>query len=284
MNKKSISLVLVFTMFLSSCGISFQLPQITPGPVQTENIEAAAPSGVGDSVRLVLSFGAGDLNIQPGSDTLVSGQASFNIPDFKPEITYGNNSVSVKQGSYTLNKLPNLTNVINNWNLALGSNPMDLEITAGAYSATMNLGGLALTNLTIKDGASDVHLSFSDKNLAQMNLFRYETGASQVNISGLSNADFSLMEFSGGAGNYVLDFSGELNRDATASITAGLGNIRIVIPQIVRTQLTIEGNLTNINIDNHWDKNGNTYTQNGTGPMLTIIVKAGAANLIIAGE
>ena len=63
-----------------------------------------------------------------------------------------------------------------------------------------------------------------------MNLFRYETGASLVTLTGLANANFSLFEFSGGAGNYTLDFSGELNRDATVSITTGLGNLRIVIP------------------------------------------------------
>ena len=47
---------------------------------------------------------------------------------------------------------------------SLGESPIDLEITAGAYTAFMELGGLSLTNLTIKDGASDVNLFFSEKN------------------------------------------------------------------------------------------------------------------------
>ncbi|HKZ43993.1 MAG TPA: toast rack family protein [Anaerolineales bacterium] len=284
MNKKIIPLALIITLLISGCGVTFQLPQVTPGPVAYEKIEATAPGGSSDPIRLKLTFGAGEMLIRPGSDILISGQASFNIPDFKPEITSTDNVVNVTQGSYTLNKIPNFSNVVNTWDLELGNNPIDLEISAGAYSATMELGRLALTNVMIKDGASDVHLSFSEKNLSAMNLFRYETGASQVILSGLANADFSLLEFTGGAGNYTLDFSGEFSRDATASITAGLGNLRIVIPQNVHTQLTIDGNFSNITIDDHWIKNGSTYTQEGSGPMLTIIVKAGAANLVIAGE
>ena len=284
MNKKIILLAIIVSFSITSCGVTFNFPQITPGPVVQEKIEASIPPGSDGSTRLVLTFGAGELDIKPGSEKLISGQASFNIPDFKPGITYSDNTVNVKQGSYTLDKIPNFSNVINKWDLTLGETPMDLEITAGAYTASMELGGLALTNLTIKDGASEVHLYYSEKNDSQMNLFRYETGASQVILTGLANADFSLLEFSGGAGNYTLDFSGELSSNATASITTGLGNLRIVIPSNLPTQLTIDGNLTNITIDNSWDKNGSTYSQAGSGPMLTIIVKAGAANLVIAGE
>ena len=284
MNKKLIFLAIIVSFSVTSCGVTFNIPQITPGPVVQEKIEASVPSGSVGSTRLVLTFGAGELDIKPGSEKLISGQASFNIPDFKPEITFSDSTVNVKQGSYTLDKFPNFSNVINKWDLTLGETPMDLEITAGAYSASMEMGDLSLTNLTIKDGASDVHLYFSEKNRSEMNLFRYETGASHVSLAGLANADFSLLEFSGGAGNYTLDFSGELSRNATASITTGLGNLRIVIPSNLPTQLTIDGNLTNITIDNHWSKTGNTYLQTGSGPMLTIIVKVGAANLVVAGE
>ena len=284
MNRKIYFLAIVSSISIAGCGVRFSFPQITPGPVVQEKIEASVPSGSVGSTRLLLSFGAGELHISPGSEKLISGQASFNIPDFKPGIETSENTVSVIQGSYTLDKVPNFSNVINRWDLALGESPMDLEITAGAYTASMELGGLALTNLTIKDGASDVNLFFSEKNLTQMNLFRYETGASLVTLTGLANADFSLFEFSGGAGNYTLDFSGELKRDATVSITTGLGNLRIVIPPNLQTQLTIDGRLTNITIGDQWVKIGNTYSQPGAGPMLTISLQAGAANLIISGD
>ena len=229
----------------------------------------------------MLTFGAGELNILPGAENLVSGLATYNVADFKPEITSSNGAVNVTQGSYTLNKLPNLGKVINTWDLKLGSVPMDLEIIAGAYNASLELGNLALSNLTVKDGASDVKLTFSEPNLTAMNLLRYETGASQVALKGLANANFSILKFTGGAGNYSLDFSGALQRDASASINTGLGNLTLIIPKGLKVQLTIDGNLANINIGSNWEKNGNTYTQTGSGPMLTIAVDVGATNLIV---
>jgi hypothetical protein len=117
-----------------------------------------------------------------------------------------------------------------------------------------------------------------------MNLLHYETGASQVALKGLANANFSILKFTGGAGNYSLDFSGDLQHDATASINTGLGNLTIIIPEGLKVQLTIDGNLANINIGSNWGKIGNTYTQDGSGPMLTIAVDVGATNLIVTNN
>jgi hypothetical protein len=116
------------------------------------------------------------------------------------------------------------------WDFKLGSSPMDLSINAGAYQGDFELGGLALTGLTVKDGAASVALSFSKPNPIAMTVLRYETGASQVELKGLSNANFSTMLMSSGAGDYTLDFSGDLRRDATITITTGLSNIELVVP------------------------------------------------------
>jgi hypothetical protein len=284
MYRKILAIILILTLGVSACGVSFDLPQITPGPTQTDPIEVPLPEDMTSSTRLVLTFGAGELNVAPGADALVSGLATYNVTDFKPEITSSAGVVKITQGSYTLNKLPNFGKVINNWDLKLGTAPMDMEISAGAYHANLELGNLSLTNLTVKDGASDVRLTFSEPNRTEMNLLRYETGASQVSLKGLSNANFSMLEFKGGAGNYSLDFSGVLQRNASVSINTGLGNLTIAIPESLPVQMTIDGNLANISIGSNWVQNGNTYTQAGTGPMLTIVVEIGAANLVVTDK
>ena len=130
---------------------------------------------------------------------------------------------------------------------------MDLTINAGAYTGIFELGGLSLTNLTIKDGASNVKLSFSQANPSEMTIFRYETGASNVKLSGLANANFSTMIFDSGAGDYTLDFSGSLKRDATITISSGLSNIILVIPQNVNANVTTESGLANINAGPGWN-------------------------------
>jgi hypothetical protein len=159
--------------------------------------------------------------------------------------------------------------------------PMDLTIEAGAYDATLEFGGLALKGLTIKDGAAGVSLSFSSPNQTEMSVLRYETGASNVKLTGLANANFNTLVFQSGAGDYTLDFSGEVQRDATITISSGFSNIILVIPDNVNAVVTMESGLTNVSAGSGWDKSGNLYSQNGDGPTLTFLIKMGAGNITL---
>lgn len=282
MKSKIFSLSLILILGLSACGVSFNIP--TPGTTHSDQINIPAPEAGTQPAQLKLSFGAGELNLKPGAEGLVYGTATYNIADFKPEITTTGDQVEITQGNYKFNVVPNLTNVINTWDLMLGKMPMDLEIAAGAYHANYDLGGLALTNLTVQDGASDVKMNFSAPNLAEMNVFKYETGASQVTLTGLGNANFTLMEFKSGAGNYSLDFSGSLQHNASVTVNSGLGNLTLVIPEGVPVQLTVNGALANVTVSGNWTHDGDIYTQAGSGPAWTIVVDIGAANLVVTSK
>lgn len=163
----------------------------------------------------------------------------------------------------------------------MGNTPLDLTVQAGAYEGNLELGGLALKSLTVRDGAANVDISFSEPNQIEMSMLRYETGASNVKLTGLANANFSTLTFSGGAGNYTLDFSGELQRDAVVTIEAGFGDLSLIIPEDVDAVVTVEGAALNINHSSGWTQNGQKYTQNGSGSTLTILVKMAAGNLVI---
>jgi hypothetical protein len=169
--------------------------------------------------------------------------------------------------------------VKNVWDLQFGDSPIQLHIAAGAYQGRYELGGLAIEKLTIQDGAADVRLSFDEPNLTEMSLFSYATGASSVKLEGLANANFEEMEFHGGAGDYTLDFSGELQRDAEVSVDAGISSVTILVPEGVNVRLTFDGGLSNVDVHGEWEQNGTRYTQEGDGPMLNIRVKMGAGNL-----
>jgi hypothetical protein len=158
---------------------------------------------------------------------------------------------------------------------------MDLMIEAGAYEGNMELGGLALNNLTVKDGAAQVNLSFSEPNLVEMSRMAYSTGASEVTLTGLANANFNTFDFDSGAGSYTLDFSGELQRDASVKVDSGLSELIIIVPEGVNATLTIEGGLTDINARNGWSQSGNTYSHEGSGPALTITVNMGAGSVTL---
>ncbi len=281
MFRKIIPLVLILTIILSACSFHISLPVTQKvGPTVTDEISVPVPDST-QTVDLSLEFGAGTLKLHPGADGLVSGTATYNVSDFKPTVTTDGSTVHIEQGNWRLTGIPDLSNIKNEWDLALGTTPMNLTIDAGAYHAEYELGGLALTNLTISDGAADTELNFATPNLAEMSLLSYSTGASNVSLTGLGNANFASLEFDSGAGNYTLDFSGQFQRNGSVHIGTGVSNLTLVIPSGIPVQITVDGGLSNVTHDSGWAKNGNVYSQSGTGPQLTIVVEIGAGNLTI---
>ena len=278
MNVKIISAILVLAMASMACGFDINLPrQSQPGPEVKESI--TVPVTGSDETRLTISFGAGALKLSPGAKDLVNGTAVYNFDELKPEVISSDGSVEIKHSNFQ--SLVNPKDVKNEWDLQLGASPMELIINAGAYKGNFELGGLSLTSLTVKDGASDVNLTFSQPNLSKMSILRYETGASNVTLSGLANANFSTLIFSGGAGDYKLDFGGELANDGTVNIEAGAGSMQLVIPKGINANVTVESTLTSVSLSSNWTQDGNNYTQRGEGSTLTIIVKMAAGSLTI---
>jgi len=280
MNVKIISAILVLALASLACGFSIDLPQRQKaGPEVKETITVANPDS--NETRLTLSFGAGKLTLSPGpsGENLVDGTVIYNVKELKPDIQKNGNSIEIKQGDFK--SLPAFDNLKNEWDLKVGNTPLDLIVQAGAYEGNLELGGLALKSLTVKDCASHVDVSFLEPNQTEMSLLRYETGASDVKLKGLGNANFSTLTFSGGAGSYTLDFSGTLQRDATVTIESGFGNMSLVIPEDVAAVVTVEGAAVNVSAGSGWTQNGKQYTQKGLGPSLTILVKMAAGNLVI---
>jgi hypothetical protein len=112
-----------------------------------------------------------------------------------------------------------------------------------------------------------------------MDAFRYTTGASNVDLEGLANANFTDMYFRSGAGSYTLDFSGDLKRDANISIDSGVSTVKVIVPEGVNARLSFDGSLSNVSTNGSWSKSNGDYVMNGSGPTLTFVVKMGAGTL-----
>jgi hypothetical protein len=280
MKTKTILALLALAFTSLACGFNINLPKApTAGPDVTDEISVPSPDV--DNVSLRLSFGAGDLALSPGAKKLVEGTATYNYAEFKPVVKTDEGNVHIQVGDKEFSGLPVFKDLKNEWDLKLGDTPMDLTIESGAYHGEFELGGLSLNNLTIKDGAANVDLAFSEPNLVEMSTFRYETGASDLKMSGLANANFSIFDFSSGAGDYTLDFSGELQRDASIKIASGFSNIIINIPEDVDAVVTIDSGASNVSAGSGWSQNGNVYKQKGEGPTLTFVIEIGAGNVTL---
>ncbi len=286
MNRKLLLLPLVLVAIVSlACSVTFNLPQpqVKTIPTVTDTINVPLPADKLATQNLELRFGAGNLNLQPGAtDTLVSGTATYNVIDFKPNISINGNNVTIEQGNVKINGIPELTSrYTNDWNLSLGNLPTALVVKAGAYSGKFELGGLSLVSLDVTDGASQVYLGFSKPNMVEMSTLKYSTGASQVSIVGLANANVDTVSFNSGAGSYTLDFSGQLQRDMTVSVESGVSSVTLIVPQGVHTLVTSESTLISVSAPNDWTQKGNNYEQAGTGHTITILAKMGAGSLQI---
>ncbi len=282
MFRKLFIIIIIPAMFLSACNYTISLPATQKvGPTVIDQIDVPLPASGTQPVSVSMKFGAGVLKLSFGASTLISGTATYNVTDFKPTVTVNASSVTIDQGNWQLTGIPDISNIKNEWDLALGSTPMALTIQAGAYQAQYELGGLALTGLSISDGASDAKLNFASPNLTEMSLLNYSTGASSVSLTGLGNANFTNLKFDSGAGSYTLDFSGQFQRDASVHIGTGVSSITLVIPSGLPVQITVNGALSNVDYGSGWTKSGNIYTQSGSGPKLTIVVEIGAGNLTL---
>jgi len=282
MKEKFIYAFLVLALAGMACGINIDLPKApTPGPLITDQIAVPVPKS--GETRLKLSFGAGDLTLSPGAEkNLVEGTAIYNYDELKPVIKTDGSDVTLQMGDFEFKGIPALEEFRNEWDFKLSPEPMELVIEAGAYDATYEFGGLSLTDLSVTDGAAAVELSFSQPNRAEMTLFRYESGASNVRMDGLANANFSVFNFSAGAGDYTLEFSGDMQRDATVNIETGFSNVILVIPEAIDATVTVESGVSNINAGPGWVQNGDRYVKEGQGPRLVIVVEMSAGNLTLS--
>lgn len=289
MNRSMFILLLAFILALSTmaCSLTINLPvdEVTTGPTQEEEIKIDAPAGV-DDPKVIIGFGAGKLKIDSGEQSyLVSGTATYNVDDFKPRVITSGDTVELETGSLNLEGFPNFSDkMINEWDLELGAMPMALEINAGAYEGRFDLGGLSLMSLEVSDGAANVELSFSELNQVEMETLQYSTGASNVKLIGLANANFTSMAFKSGAGDYTLDFSGDLQRDAEVKIDSGISNVTIIVPEGVSARLIFDGGMTTTRLEGDWKKDGSEYSHPGAGPTIIIRVTMGAGNLNLKND
>lgn len=245
--------------------------------LQTDVIDIAPPTRDGIS-RLELAMGAGTLTLNPGAaGKLVHGTISYNVPEWKPKVIRQGNTVRIEQDKANLAMIKGKT--INDWDLQLGSSPIDLALSAGAAKVHLDIGGLKLAGLTISQGASDVSLSLDEPNQAEIDTVQFTAGAARSDLHGLGFLNARKMEFKGGAGLLSLDFGGQLRQDLTVKINASAGSVTIAVPEGVPSDVTLMGVMTNVRADRAWSRARGHYHLDGTGPSLTFDLKMSVGTL-----
>ncbi len=253
---------------------------VQTGPTETEEIFIPLSAG-SESPDLKINFNTGDLVIAPGAATgLVEGIATYNVPLLKPEVITKENNITLQHEDTVDNffGLP-LDEFENRWDLKLNKNPMALTIKTGGADGTIELGGLSLTSLDVTQGTSTVELAFSEPNTAEMNRLLFKAGASDSTLLNLANANTREIIFLGGAGNYTLDFSGQLQHDLDASVEFTLGVATIIVPQGTPATVTFDSTPHGVFPEGGWQEVNGEYVLPGEGPRLNIVVNMGPGDI-----
>ncbi len=104
------------------------------------------------SVDAELRMGAGELNVSGGADALMEADFSYNVADWKPEVSYDvsgdTGELIVEQGSGE--GVPVGVNARNEWEVLFNDEvPIDLKVEMGAGESDLDLDSLTLTGLEV---------------------------------------------------------------------------------------------------------------------------------------
>jgi len=115
---------------------------------------------------LELNVGAGELEVNKGTDDWVEGTIEYNHDKLKPEVSYklkGDKGIGIIEQGNKLNNIK-IGNIKNNWKLNLNNEiPIDLSVNTGASQTKLDLKGLNLSGLDVKAGVGDITIDLGGK-------------------------------------------------------------------------------------------------------------------------
>lgn len=236
--------------------------------------------------HLRLSVGACRLKVRPGEgDAWVSGTYTDPTGALPPRITQEGGNARISQEYRWPETWETITSPPR-FDLALGKvGPYTLTIEAGASETDLDLGGLPVSRLEVKQGAGKYRIDFSAPNPRVMSLFDLDAGAGDIELSHLINANFAEMSIDGGAAAYRLDFSGALQHDAYVRISTGVSSVEINVPASTAAKISPESVLGSVDVgDGFMKKEGAFWTGAalaGKTPVLTIRTSVALGSLRI---
>ena len=225
--------------------IEVRVPSVEIGEVLEK--EETVPLSGEESVEVDIGFGAGKLEIGAGSDdVLLNGRFVYNVSEWEPDVRYESGELSIQQGRAESIPLGEMS-IRNEWRLAFSPEvPLELNLRMGAGEGSLDLTGLQLDELDLDIGAGNLEIRFEERNRRDMRRLTLDAGAGELRVWGLGYAGPDRIRIQGGAGDLQLDFTGDWRRSSDVSITAGVGQVTLVLPANVGVRVEKQGGLTSV--------------------------------------
>jgi len=197
---------------------------------RTTPINVAYPSA--GELQLHVAAGACRFTAKPGEgDAWVAGTYYDPSGSRPARITQDGGTVRLSAGLDPIEDLTGLFSGVPRYDLTFGkARPFALVVETGASEFNLDLGGVPLTSLVLKQGAGKCDVDFSAPNPQRMALLNLGAGAGAMFLANLANANCDQMVVEGGAAAFRLDFGGRLQRDASVRVSTGVSSVEITIP------------------------------------------------------
>lgn len=197
-----------------------------------------------------VEYGAGSLRVEPGQPgDLYRMNLSYDEDRFMPVSDFDPSSRTVLLGLRSAgeggvrvvsgNQLRQIATVAISPRADLA-----LDLSLGAVDADLELGGLRISELDLKTGASRATVRFSRPNGMRCRHAGFSAGAAEVSVLGLGNSRCDEIEFEGGMGKVLLDFSGVWRSSAHVRVKMAVGEITLRLPRAVGVRLAMDKFLT----------------------------------------
>src|SRR5215213_11858931 len=194
------------------------------------------------SARAQLKMGAGELKLTGGADQLMEGDFSYNVSEWKPEVSYdvggGEGELVVRQGG---SKGSNLTSEARNeWDIRLNDElPTHLVVQMGAGESDLDLDSLTLAGLKLQMGAGKTTVDLTGDYAQGFDariqggvgeatvMLPSEVGVKAIAQGGLGKIDAEGLEKVGDS--YVNEAYGESDVTLNVDVQGGVGEINLEV-------------------------------------------------------
>jgi hypothetical protein len=205
-------------------------------------------------ITVKMDIGAGTIELKRNhTGDILNAEVEYNSREYDVDIDYHRSGDEGKLylESESRGKGVDLDTEDNYWYLEFCDKiPIRFEIDVGACEADFDFTGLRVDGLDMDLGASSVEVDFRKLNPERISRISIDVGASELEITGLGNANFDRFLFDGGVGDFTLDFSGDFNHRSYVDIDVGLGSLDILVPIDAGVQIRSESSfLSSIDID-----------------------------------
>jgi hypothetical protein len=197
-------------------------------------------------LQVGLDYRAGGLRITPGrANELYRMDASYDENRYSPTSAY-----DAARGAVTLGLHPageGGLRVVSTRQLRQDATvafapsvDLDLDLALGAVQADLELGGLALSELTMEAGASQAVIRFSQPNRSRCRAAEITAGAAELTVLGLGNSRCDRFALEGGMGKVTLDFAGAWTSSTAVEIKMAVGELTLRLPRRLGVRLTLD--------------------------------------------